>query len=672
MNGTADFLRALSQMMGELRLERHAIEQLAYGIQQHAQGLQVQFEKPIETTVRGRRGGIEVSREIDVAAVRMVAGQVVEMIHTEIKTGYRTIGQALKFDQLVDDAALSIANLRQRLEGETTATLQNVWKLTDHTFGAKLPEDIRNKMQDVLQELRAKRFTPEEIRAAVGSFSFIDAAGQVIRANLDEKSRLIFTDAMGHLFDADGVLTQVVNEKVKSSPDFAPAMEVLFGAGGTLADAAREAAVGADLGPAFANLEEEIEQGVTQAMDEAGDAAAGRGAIALGTRLGEGARTLGDVFTAVPQLYDSVSQLGEAWDKPLTSTKDYMDLFSTMGGVIGQGVDTIQKLASVTKIASAAQLAFNAIMALNPIVLVVLAVLALIAVIVALIAYWDEVKAALRDNPWLAVVAALFGVIGVIVVVIAYWEEIKLAVLVAANFISIQAKRIGLFFVGVGTLIKQVWGAIVDSLYNAGVLILNAFSELGAWIVNLFIGIANGVIDLYNETVAYIPGVDEIERISEVEASTIETRKVQEISVEAAFAPAMGPISGGLEEQIAAQRGAVAAAEEEDRTRRARAAEAEERERRAREAGRPALGAPAAPGMLAGRPGLPEGAAAVGGVDQSVRVEGGITVNINAERLEADAARLLSDEIVRRLKERLDALRNEQDFRTGVRAPAPA
>ena len=52
-------------------------------------------------------------------------------------------------------------------------------------------------------------------------------------------------------------------------------------------------------------------------------------------------------------------------------------------------------------------------------------------------------KAALRDNPWLAVAASLFGIIGLIVVIIAYWDEIKLAVLIAANDISIQVKKIG-------------------------------------------------------------------------------------------------------------------------------------------------------------------------------------------------------------------------------------
>jgi hypothetical protein len=45
-------------------------------------------------------------------------------------------------------------------------------------------------------------------------------------------------------------------------------------------------------------------------------------------------------------------------------------------------------------------------------------------------------------------------------------------------------------------------------------------------------------------------------------------------------------------------------------------------------------------------------------------------VNINAERLEADAAEILSDEIIRAIQQRLDELRAEAGFRTGVRAEA--
>src|SRR3712207_7276445 len=57
-------------------------------------------------------------------------------------------------------------------------------------------------------------------------------------------------------------------------------------------------------------------------------------------------------------------------------------------------------------------------------------------------------------------------------------------------------------------------------------------------------------------------------------------------------------------------------------------------------------------------PGLGAGALPAAG-DRGVHVEGGITVNINAERLEADAARLLSDEIVRAIRDRL-AARSEE------------
>ena len=59
-------------------------------------------------------------------------------------------------------------------------------------------------------------------------------------------------------------------------------------------------------------------------------------------------------------------------------------------------------------------------------------------------------------------------------------------------------------------------------------------------------------------------------------------------------------------------------------------------------------------------------AGAAQSVDQSVTLEN-VTITINAERLEADSAQLLSDEIVHRLRERLDMLRTEQAFRTGTR-----
>jgi hypothetical protein len=335
-----------------------------------------------------------------------------------------------------------------------------------------------------------------------------------------------------------------------------------------------------------------------------------------------------------------------------------MNLFAAAVGAISQGVQLFQALAGVTQIASAAQAVFNAVMALNPVVLVVAAVTALIAAVALLIVYWDQVKEALRDNPWLAVAATLFGIIGIIVVIIAYWDEIKLAVLQAANFISIQVQRIGQFFVGLGTLLGQVWDAIVATLYNAGVSIINFFIQLGADILNIFIRLINGIIDLYNDVADVVPGLDEIEQIAEVQPELVQKRDVPQISVEAAFASA-APTSGGLEESIAAQQAIVRQSQTAD-------AERQRRSQEAATAAAPALPSGAAlPSALPAAVPMPSGGS--GAVDQSVRVEGGITVNINAERLEADAAEFLSDEIIRRIQERLSELRSEQQFRTGMR-----
>jgi hypothetical protein len=70
------------------------------------------------------------------------------------------------------------------------------------------------------------------------------------------------------------------------------------------------------------------------------------------------------------------------------------------------------------------------------------------------------------------------------------------------------------------------------------------------------------------------------------------------------------------------------------------------------------------------RTGLP--APSGGGVDQSVNINGGITVTINAQHLDGTSAGMLSDEIVRQLQEKLIGLHTEQQFQTGTRAPASA
>ena len=73
----------------------------------------------------------------------------------------------------------------------------------------------------------------------------------------------------------------------------------------------------------------------------------------------------------------------------------------------------------------------------------------------------------------------------------------------------------------------------------------------------------------------------------------------------------------------------------------------------------------------AGRGGLPMIEAGAGGADQSVNI-GAVTVTINAERLEADSAQFLSDEIIRQIQEKIGRLASEQGFRMGDRPTAPA
>ena len=329
-----------------------------------------------------------------------------------------------------------------------------------------------------------------------------------------------------------------------NSPDFSPAMKIAFGPTGKLAEAATAAAQGTNLTAAGEVLEKKIETSVQGAMNEAGNKVSLAGAKALAGKIGEGVTALGNVMTSIPQLYNQVNDLADAWDKPNKSTQDYMDLVGKMGGVLTQGVQTIQALSGVLQIATAAQAVFNAVAALNPYVLIAIAVIALIAAIVLLIVYWDKVKAALRDNPWLAVAAALFGIIGIIVVIIAYWDEIKLATLKAANFVSIQIQKIGHFFVGLKNLAGMVWDWIVAKLENTGIGIINIFITVGVKIQNFFIDLINAVLGLYNEladsVIGDVLGLSKANLIPAVQLDTklIPPKEVPKIDVEAAFATA--------------------------------------------------------------------------------------------------------------------------------------
>jgi hypothetical protein len=526
-------------------------------------------------------------------------------------------------------------------------------------------ERLGAQITAVAKRLIGEGWSDMVVMQGLENLDITDAAGKVFKVAVDE------------LFKPDGKVAVFALEAVLHSPDFAPAMDVLFGPSGKLADSAHDAATGANLDPALTNLEEKLEKGVDAALDKAGEASAAHAAEALGQKISSGATALGGALTAVPQLYDSVTKLGDAWSAPLDSTQSYMNLLSAAGTTIGQAGQTLQAFAGLTQVAAAAQAVFNAVMALNPVVLVVLAVVALIAGIALLIVYWDQVKAALRDNPWLSVAAVLLGVIGIIILIIAYWDEVKLAVLVAANFVSIQVQRIGLFFAGLATLVGQVWGVITASVANVGIAILNAFISAGTAVQNFFISMINWILGKYNEladsVIGDVLGLEQAELIPEVDVQTrlIPPREVPEIDVAAAFDTSR--VTGGLEGRIAAQEEVVATARREDEERRAAAAQPA-----AAPAAAPGIPAPAAglpPVPPGARPELPPAGGAavpVGPADQSVRVEGGITVNINAERLEANAAQLLSDEIIRRIQERLGALRAEQDFRTGARTSATA
>ena len=351
-----------------------------------------------------------------------------------------------------------------------------------------------------------------------------------------------------------------------------------------------------------------------------------------------------------------------------------MDLLAAAGGVVSQAGQVLQAFSSITQVAAEVQAAFNAVVVANPVVLVVIAVVALIAAIALLIIYWDRVRAALRDNPWLAVAASLSGIIGLVVVIIAYWDEIKLAVLVAADYISIQLQRIRYLFAGLGTLTGQVWDRITATVANAGIAIVNAFIAAGVTIQNFFIGVINWILGKYNDLAASalgdLIGLGHADLVPEVDvqAKLIPPREVPVIDVDAAFRP--GQVTSGLESQIEAQEKVVAEGQRKDAER--RAAKAAEPAAPAGDTG--GLGRPALPVTPGGTlpeggtlPGGMAGAAAAGGADQSVRVEGGINVTINAERLEADSARLLTDEFIAKVQARLGELRAIQDFRVGAR-----
>lgn len=682
----------------------HTIAQLQFALEQKIFGATIDLER----NITDKLGKLKIDRDIDIIASK-ITGSLQKIIHTEIKTG-ASAPAALDLKQMKQDAAIAF----KAVADKTVAEFANVWKLESITIGEKEKKLIQKRLEDsaaaILQEGIGSKAVKEAIKAGNFETKFGEGIKQAIQGfNFVDESGKVFKPALSFIFGPNGPVAQVALEEASHSPNFQPAMEVLFGSSGKIAKAASGAAGEANLNPAFQTLETKLEQGVGDAMKKAGDAAQKISAKDLADKVGAGIGALGSAISAIPALHKSLKDLGEAWDKPLKTTDDYMNLLSALGGTISQFGSTLQAFAALTQLASAAQAVFNAVMAMNPVVLVVLAVIALIVVIALLIVYWDKVKAVLRDNPWIAVVVAMTGVIGLIIVVIAYWDEIKLAVLKAANFISIQVQRIGYFFLGVGRLIGQIWDVVVASLANAGISILNGFITIGVGIQNFFIGIINWIIDKYNaladSALGSVIGLEKAAKLPEVDVNTklIPPKEVPKIDVDAAFKTP--EIKGGLEDEIAKQEEAVKKAQDADDKRR------KEKAAKDAAAAAPPPGAPGAPGAVPGMPGvpgvpgtpgipgappvpglpavppmpapsagavtppkLPEGPlpaapaapAAAGPASVTVNL-GGVTVNVNADKLEANAAQMLSDEIVSALASRLGSLLAEQNFRTGTR-----
>jgi hypothetical protein len=646
-------------------------------------------------------------RIVDMANLTLGSG-IEEKSHLKLRGALRDLFEAegQKLSQFSKDVLLG------NLGKATTVKLDNV------VFDAKSAGIVNKNVDAWFKDMLAQGFSDFAIRQGFAEIHFEDKVGNVLEPALDA------------LFDEQGPIAKFALRGATSSPDFGPAMEVLFGPAGKIAKAASGAAAEANLEPASEAiekklatvvdaaatevnlepaseaLEKKVAASVNGALTEAGDKAAKAAAPKIGAALLEGAGAIGNLLTSIPQLYDSVTKLGEAWDKPLNSTEDYMNLMGALGGVISQGTQVIQAF-------NAVMAALNAIAAANPYVLIALAVIVLIAVVVLLIVYWDKVKAAIRDNPWIGVVAALFSVIGVVVLVIAYWDEIKLAALQAANFVMIQIYKMGAFFSGLATVASMVWNYIAGSATNAGIAILNAFISAGGEIQNFFIGLINGILASYNEfasgTVGQALGLEVASLIPEVDIKTklIPPKDVPAIDIAAAFPPT-DKIKGGLEDQIKTQQEVVKKGQDEDAARQKKAAE--DKAKAADDKAKAAATAPGAPGAAPGAvpgapaglpaiPGLPGAAAAAapalppgapaglpalpgapgagapagggggGPVDASVHV-GAITVSINAERLEADASQLLSDEIINAIKERIGSLQSEASLRVGERAPA--
>ena len=508
----------------------HTIYQLRDALDYHVKGMSATINAPIEHTFElvtgtSRKVLDTFTRYADVLVER--AGQLPLIV--EIKTGDAANALRKGERQLLSD-------LMSGMKGQA----ESLWKLLD----APIQQNrslIEESVKSSLMFMKQMGASEAALKRAAESIRFEDAFGDAIKFTWSE----------------NGPISIMALKAASHSPDFGPAMQIVFGPSGKMADAAHDAAAGVNLDPVEQAFEKKLASGLGSAIDGAGKDIATHAQQTLSQRASSGASAIGTAMTSISAMHESVTKLDEAWHKPMKSTKDYMDLIAAAGGAVSQAGQLIDAFSAVsqtfsltTRIATIAQAAFNAVMAMNPVVLVVIAVVALIAAIVLLIVYWDQVKAALRDNPWLAVAAVLFGVIAIIVLVIAYWEEIKLATLSAANFISIQLQRVGQFFIGIGIVAAQVWAWIAGTSANAGIAVINTFIAAGVAIQNFFVKLINSIIEMYNKladtAVGKAAGMTKVAQLPQVDvqAKLLPPKEVPQVNVAAAFAELPGAQHG--------------------------------------------------------------------------------------------------------------------------------
>ncbi len=659
----------------------HNLDQLRVMSERMEQGWIPRLEQVLQAHIRLPGAGAG-TRDVN-AVADLISVRVGKALLDELKTGGTTpaaLRGQIDVEQILDHMMVL---LRPRSFGVFRESMEAVWSLTDAHLSTQSEAILLQQMEKVVGRLKDMGFTEPDIQNLLSRFHFRFAEAA------ESGAEGALGPAMEVIFGQDGKLALAATKEASGSPNFGPAMEAVLGPTGKLANAATQAAEGANFTTAQTELEQKVEKSVTTALERAGTAAADKAGAKVGKKIAGGLTALGNVMTSIPQLYSGIKDLGEVWDKPNKGADDYMKLMSSLGGIVMGLGQTIQAFSAIQEIATGVQAAFNAVAAMNPYVLIALAVIALIAGIVLLIVYWDKVKAAIRDNPWIAVIAVMFGVIGVIILVIAYWDEIKLAVLKAANFVSIQMQRVGGFFIGVKNLAGMVWDWIVATVENVGIGILNAFITIGVGIQNFFIGVINWVLKQYNKVadsaIGSVLGLSKADLLPEVDVKTklIPPKEVPKVDVEAAFKPMTEEKTGGLEGQIAKQQAVVDKAKKDDEDRRAKEAkEKADKEKAAAAAppGAPAgLAPPAIPGMPPGAPGVPAAFAGPPGAAAAmppaaggggVTIQGGITVTINADKLEADASKILSDEIVQALNTKLQALQGDANRRLGAAAAA--